>query len=179
MKINGRKIEGPNVEIIVLPRGDGEDIVFKAQAVLDFEPFRQLCPAPTPPTMIQRGVGRVADVENKVYKKQVEDHNQRRTDWIIITSLRATEGLEWEKVQYNDPTTWHLYKDELKESGFGELEINRIFNGILTANSLNEDKMEEARKRFLLGQAKMSPNSSSPLSEQTNTQSGELVNGSA
>ena len=52
MKLAGRKIEGANVEYIVLPRGDGEPLVLKAQAILDYSPFDMLCPPPRPPTVL-------------------------------------------------------------------------------------------------------------------------------
>lgn len=177
MLINGRKISGPNIELIVIPRGDTE-IVFKAEAVLDFEPFRKLCPAPKPPEIMKRGEGIVLNVEDPFYKKEVEQYNNKRVDWMVITSLRATDGLQWESVKYEDPSTWASYKDELRESGFGEYETNRIINGVMRANSLDESKIEEARKRFLLGQQQHQPNSSSQKDAQNNTPSGEPANGS-
>jgi len=50
MKIHGKKITGPNIEIIVIPRGDErDDIILKVQAILDMEPFETMCPRPEPP----------------------------------------------------------------------------------------------------------------------------------
>ena len=37
MKIKGKSISAPNISILVIPRENGDDIVFKAQAVLDME----------------------------------------------------------------------------------------------------------------------------------------------
>lgn len=179
MKINGKKIEGPNVEVIVFPRSDGEEIVFKAQAVLDLEPFRKLCPEPKPPRMLKRGVGMVEDVEDQGYKLSLEQHAKKRFDWIIVQSLRATDGLEWERVKYAESDSWQFYREELKDSGFGEYEIGKIIQMVLVANSLDESKMEEARKRFLLGQAQGRADFFSQNSERPNIPSGELVNGSA
>jgi len=177
MKINGRKLEGPNVEILVLPRSDG-DIVFKAQAVLDNTPFEKLCPQPKPPTMIKRGVGLVEDVESPVYKTELKNYATRRIEWLILESLKATEGLEWDTVNMSDSSTWKNYEKDLKNAGFGQYEINRIEQLVLDVNCLNESKMDEARKRFLLGQVQTQNNSTSQIIEQPNTQSGEHVNGS-
>jgi hypothetical protein len=177
MIINGKKIKGPNVEVIVIPR-EPEDIVFKAQAVLDFDNFGKLCPTPKPPRILKRGVGLIENVEDHNYKIALEQHASRRLEWLIIESLKATENLQWERVDYSKPETWELYKDELKESGFGEYEINRIIRGVMIANSLDESKLEEARKRFLVGQEQEQAESSSQNGERKNTRSGELVNDS-
>lgn len=175
MKLNGKKISGPNVEIIVIPRKD-EDIVFKAQAVLSFDDFKKLCPQPMPPQMIKRGEGLVYDTENPQYKDALSLWQQMRMDWIIITSLRATPELEWEKVDFSNCDTWKLYSEELKDSGFGEYEVNRIVAGVMTANCLNETKIEEARKRFLAGPEAIQDALLSRNGEQSSTPSGERAN---
>ena|SRR6516164_7361632 len=177
MKIKGRKISGPNVEVIVIPRPDG-DIVLKAQAILDHEPFRQLCPEPKPPKRIERGKGEVLNIEDPQYKKAIEWHNKARIDWLIITSLRATEDLEWETVDYAKPETWRNHEKELRESGFSEYELVRISNAVFAANGLDDTKIEQARERFLAGRQEEFLESSSPNGVQSSLQSGEPVNDS-
>jgi len=156
MKIKGQKIEGPNMEIIPIPRGDSQ-IVFQAQAVLDFDPFEKLCPEPKPPMKMLPGGREVPDLEDKKYKDEIDKHNQKRMAWMILKSLEATEGLEWEIVNLLDSDTWLKYDEELKKAGFSHMEIMRIVTGVMDVNSLNEDKIEEARKRFLSSQAVKSP----------------------
>jgi hypothetical protein len=95
----------------------------------------------------------------------------------VITSLRATEGLEWDKIQYNNPDTWKLYKEELKESGFSSFEVDKIINGVMSANCLDEDKIEQARRSFLAGQEEAVSKSSSQNGEAKTTLSGEPANG--
>jgi hypothetical protein len=75
MKLNGRKIEGPNVETVIIPRGEDEPIVFRCQAVLDYDEFDLVCPRPIPPVRIMRGGRRVTDVEDKTYLKQLRIWN--------------------------------------------------------------------------------------------------------
>jgi hypothetical protein len=151
MKINGRKIIGPNREIIPIPREDQEDIIFIAEAILDDSEFKKLCPIPTPRMKKIEGQD-LPDLKDPAYIKQVDNYSRKKTAWTVLKSLRATEGLVWEMVDETDPSTWMLFEKELKESGFSELEINRIVNGVFSANGLNEAKIDAAKQRFLLVQ---------------------------
>lgn len=151
MKINGKTYSGPNVEYIVIPRPDsaGGDAVFKAVAIIDMEEFHTLCPKPKPPMGMAVGGLPKADVANQAYILSMADYNERRFNFIIVFSLRGTNGLEWDTVQYSDPNSWKNYEQDLKKSGFSEREINHIVDGCLKANALNEERLEEARRRFL------------------------------
>lgn len=150
MKIKGKKIDSPMIEIVVLPRPDG-DIVFKAQAVLDFEEFDKLVTEPTPRMLLKPGGGMEKDTNNKNYRKELDEYNTQRVHWMFIKSLEATEGLEWETVDMNDPTTWKNYESELKASNFSAMEINHITRAIMIANALDDRKLKEARDSFLAG----------------------------
>jgi hypothetical protein len=156
MKIKGRSISGPNIVTLVIPRPD-EDVVFKAQAVLDADHFEAICPEPVPPGILAKDGVRSQDFNDRNYLKAKDDHSQRYMDWMIIQSLKATEGLEWETVIFDDPSTFANYKDELKKAGFNTIEIARIVKIVLEANSLDETKYKEARDRFTHSQAQMNP----------------------
>lgn len=176
MKIRGKKIESKNIEYCVIPRSVGEDIVFKCTPVLDLSDFDKLVPEPRAPWKILPGNKRVQDIDSPAYKNMNEKRNEKRISYLIIKSLEATEELEWETVKINDSDTWKNYETELKDSGFSIMEINRIINAVMTANCLNETKLEEARENFLRSLA--SPEamiSSIPNGEKSNSQSGELV----
>ena len=179
MKLRGVKIQGPNVEVIIIPRGDDLPIVLRAQAILDMDEFNRLCPEPEPPKKMIQGGQRVPNVEDPHYMQAVEERGKRRLAYMVIKSLSVTEGLEWERVRLSEPSTWLHYLDELKESGFNEVEVNRIINGVHTANCLNESKIDEARQRFLAWRAEEDERQSSQMGGQSNGQSGEPVNGSA
>lgn len=177
MKLAGKKLEGPNVETIVLPRGDGEPIVFYAQAIMDFEPFDQLCPRPKAPTVVKRGGAKSQNTEDPNFKKSLDLYARKRFAWIILNSLRqGTPTLEWEKVDYSDQNTWLNYEGELRESGFSDVEIGRIHRGCLIANALDDDKLDEARNAFLLSQQALADPSSSPEDGQNSMGSGEPAN---
>jgi hypothetical protein len=149
MKIKGKKIEGANVEIIAIPRGEGEDIILKARAILDMSPFEKMCPPPRPPMRIIDGMN-VPNLKDKDYQVQVHKYAEKRMAWMTITSLEATDGLEWEMVDVGDPSTWLLIREELTGAGFSDIEVNRIVAGVVSANALSEAKIEAARERFLL-----------------------------
>jgi len=152
MKIQGQQIEGPNIDYIVLPRGAGKDnIIFKIQAVLDDTEFKQLCPEPTPPKKRLATGQEVSNIYDPTYQKALEQHADRRIDWLCLKSLQATEGLEWETVDMSDPSTWPLYKQELRNSGFSLIEVNRIIAKCFAVNALSEAHIMEAEKLFLLG----------------------------
>lgn len=152
MKIKGVKVEGVNVEIIAIPRGgDKPDIVFHAAAILDYEPFNKLCPEPKPPVKMVKGGGKEYNLEDVSYKDALKIHSEKRIAWMVIQSLKATPDLEWETVKEGEHRTWTNYEKELKDSGFSAIEIQRIVVGVMSANCLNEARIDEARENFLRG----------------------------
>lgn len=151
MKIKGKKIEGPGVEYVVIPRPDSEDIPFACAAVLDFDEFDKLCPMPDPPMVTRPGGIQTPDVEDEDYQKLLSEHGEKRIDWITLKSLEATKDLEWETVNMQDPKTWKNFEEELKQAGFSFMEVIHIRNGVLSVNSFDDAKMKEARERFLAG----------------------------
>jgi hypothetical protein len=171
LKIEGKKIEGPNVEMIVIPRGE-DSIVFMAQAVLDSSELDAILIVPVPPRVMKRGEGSAPDFTDTKYVKAMDEYKDARLNWLILKSLSATKGLEWETVDMSDPKTWSLYETELKTAGFTNFEINRIIAGVFSANGLDENKIEQARKRFLAFQADQKAEQFSQKDEQSNTPSG-------
>ncbi len=150
MKIRGKKIEGANEVFIVIPRASSEDIVLKARAVLDMTPFEDMCPPPTPPSKMLAGGKEVKNFKDSGFLSQLDNYAVKRLSWIVLTSLEATENLEWDKVDLSDPTTWNNFRDEMQKAGFSSVEIQRVVAECINVNALNEDKIEEARERFLL-----------------------------
>jgi len=153
MKIAGKKIEGRNVELIVLPRPLGTNIAFKAEAVLSMDRFNKLVTEPQPPQRIVAGGAKVANVNDAGYKTQILDFQAKRLAFLVLESLKATEQLEWETVKEDDPNTWTNWEKELADSGFSAIEIGRIRTGVFSANCLNEALIEAARDSFLQGMA--------------------------
>lgn len=175
MKIAGKKIEGPNIETIVIPRGNDLDdaIVFKAASVLDFDEFDALCPRPQAPVKMVKGGKTVPDLTRPSYKASIEDYAKKRIAWIVLKSLEATEELVWEQVNIDDPTTWLKFEEELKAAGFSSVECHRIVNGVMSANCLDESKLDKAREDFLASRRVALEELSSQEDELNSTPSGE------
>lgn len=149
MRIKGDKITKDNIEIIPIPRPNG-DIIFKAR-VADMDTFDKMYPLPQPFYRVLPGGKQEIDFANPEYQKAVEKHTKMRNNWLILDSLSITPDLQWEKVDMKNPETWDNYMDELKES-FTPSEVNHILAGIYRANVLDEKRIEEARQRFLASQ---------------------------
>ncbi len=147
MRIGEKKIEGPMVETVVIPRSN-EDLVFKCQAVLDYDIFDKLVPEAAAPLKTVRGQKPIPDLSDPDYQKQNQERSYKRFQFMVIQSLKATAGLEWDTVVPENPETWGLLEKELKESGLSPAEVGLIFQGVATANGMNEDRLKEARARF-------------------------------
>lgn len=151
MKIKGKKIAGVNVETVVFPRVEGDPIVFKAAAIIDDSEFDRLVKRPEPPTITPRGGTPYPDVDDKDYLRATADYAAKRVNWLIITSVSATPDLEFEKVKINDPNTWSLFPEELKDAGLSFKEVDLLVRAVWSANAMDDKKIEEARASFLRG----------------------------
>lgn len=172
MRYKGRQLKGPKIETLAIPRPptkvlekkgeDGEadtyreesnDIIFQAQAVMDFDEFEILCPPPIPPKMLKPGGVTSVNTDSPEFKIAMNEWATKKRDWLILKSLSVTPDLEWEMVKLDDPDTYSLYAQELKDAGFNHAEVMLISSLAMKVNSVDEDKMEEARQRFLEDQA--------------------------
>jgi len=178
MKIQGKRLYGPNVEVVVIPRQNGE-IVFKAQAVLDYSAHDKINPMPTAPIRLMPGGARQENVEDPRFLKRQDEWATNKFHWMFLKALQATEGLEWETVDLSNPATWGNYKKEMQDGGLSPGEIARIEMCVADACGLNQAKIDEATSRFLAGQARVLAEPSTPSSEPTSIPSGEPVSVSA
>jgi hypothetical protein len=152
MKVNGKTITGPRTHTVVLPYGDNDDvIVFKFRALTAKDDFEQVMPRPKPPKVAKPAQADFYNYEDDGYKASIKSWGEKKINWEFLRSVSVTEGLEWETVNLEDPETWGNWRKDI-ENNFGLVDFNLIFGGFLEANSLNEEKLEEARKRFLASQ---------------------------
>lgn len=149
MRIGGVEVQ-TSEEILVLPRSLGEDIVIRAKPVKINEEFEKRVPEPTPPNVRTKEDSK-PDYNDKNYKQALKLRDKQRFDFLMVKSLEPSE-IEWDEVNINDSSTWSKWSKELIEAGLSEMEVNRIASAVLSANSLDEEKIEEARKSFLHGQ---------------------------
>lgn len=155
MKIRGKEIDLKGfVEVVVIPRGE-EEFVFKARPVTstDFEVFDKLCPQPKAPLVTKPGMESYEDTSDGGYLHQRTNWFLLRQQFIFFISLSATEGLEFNNVKLEEPTSWEKMLPEFEEAGFSVSEINAIVDCIIRANALDNNKIEKATKSFLALQA--------------------------
>lgn len=172
LKIGGKVIDGPKEGLMVLPRTNG-DIAFKFVAILDDEEFQKLCPYPQAPKSMKPGVGIIENTEDPKYKAALSARGEQRANWFFLKSIEPT-GIEWNQVKLDDCTTWHLWREELKEAGFNPQERDRIYVTFLETNTVSDDMVNEARARFLaLQQAKALDAALSPITELQSLESGK------
>lgn len=174
MKFKGQKALGPKPEYIVIPRGD-DNIVFIAKPILDYSGFEAICPRPVPPGILFPDGRKGQDLESPEFRAKLQEYIALRTDWYIINALRETPDMEWESVDYSSPDSWKNWRTELTEF-LTEREVNSLLDGIATANGLNQEKIEAAKERFLVGMANQHNESSSPITDEKTTPSGEPAN---
>jgi hypothetical protein len=149
MKIGGVTVT-PCEELLVLPRTDGDDIPIRAIAVIVNDEFEKLVPEPKPP-MLQKKDGNEPDYADKAYNAAMDIRGQQRFAFTIVRSL-APNNIEWNKVKPAEPRSCVYWQDDLLEGGLSERECNRVMGLVMAANSLDERKIEEARRSFLRGQ---------------------------
>lgn len=148
MRIAGKDFKQAVIDVVPIFRGD--DVTYiKVQALNIKNEFEELCLRPEPPVKVNKKGERITDIEDKEYKKKLEEYSTHMVEFMIIKSLAINEDLQWEIVKMGDPSTWCMWRDELLDSGLLEAEVNKIQMAIFTVNSLNDDRVEEARKSFL------------------------------
>ena len=153
MKFGGETLGEPKPEVLVFPRGE-KQYVLRCAPVLDFEEFKTLCPPPNPPSIMQAGETKgTVDLNDPEYIKALTEWATKQTDWMVIQSLKATPDIEWETVNPVEPDTFINWRTEMKKAGFSTLEITLVVEAATTASGLNQQKMDEARKAFLVGEA--------------------------
>jgi hypothetical protein len=143
MKIGGKEVTKPQEEVLILPRGD-DCIVIRAQALDNMEEFEKLCPEPTPPGKLTKD-GWVPDPEDKGYRSVIEVYGKKRLAYMVIATLEPSE-IEWTKVDVSNPSTWLGWEQEMRDAGITQIEINRIYQLVIEANSLSEAKLQAARE---------------------------------
>ena len=151
MKLQGQTFTGPNEAFMVLPH-NGADLIFKARAILDYSRCDALAPRPKAKMITKVGGIKEELVTDPAYLSALDRWSSQRTAYTIVESLKATPDLQWDTIKDEEPETWGNYRKELEDAFFSTNEIAKIINLVWEANGLDDEKLEEARKRFLAGQ---------------------------
>lgn len=165
MKIDGAKA-GVYEAIVVFPRGE-RSFVFKLKAVNPSD-YNKVCPEPTPPNKTvpsPTGPRVVPHFDDKTYKQALFVWGSAQLNWMYIQTIKETPGLEWEKVNIDDPATFQHWQEELREFGLSVPEVNHLYEKMREVNGLSQAKLEEERERFLTASQEASNEQSSPKVE--------------
>ena len=151
MKIGGVEVSGPNEEVLVLPRSNGPDIVFTAEAA-DMEGFNRFVPMPEAKVAWSKEKGKHLLTDDPDYKEQMKRYETLHFAYMAIMSLKPSD-IEWTSVDIEKPNTWDNWTEDFKKAGFTEIEVRRIVGLIMAANCLDERRLKQAREDFLQGRA--------------------------
>lgn len=174
MKVKGKSV-APPATIERKLRRDGETIVFKCAPVLDYKEFETICPQPKPPVISRPGKPMITDTKDPEYLRAVDNWSARKSDWMVLKSISATEGLEWDTVDMEDPSTWENYRKEL-ETCFTPFEADWIIGGCFAANFPSTKRQQEALENFMYTEEEDLDELSSPEDVQDSIPSGEPAN---
>jgi hypothetical protein len=167
IKIGGREVPTAlNEDFIVLTRGE-ESIVIRARALPDMDEFLDAVTEPKPPGKLVKGDWK-DNLDDPTYKQRMEMFARQRAGFLVIHSLKPSD-IEWETVDIDDPKTWPNWEDDLKNSGFTNVECNHILQLVMDVNQLDEAKMKAARESFLRGQVAASEESLGPTTGQSDS----------
>lgn len=147
MKYKGKTVTPPAPKKIAFPRADGP-IVFTCGPVLDYTEFDNICPMPKPPVIQRIGKEPINDTKDKRFIAAVDTYALRKTQWMVLQSLNATEDLEWETVDMLDPETWNNYNDELA-AVFTEREIEDLLSAVFEVNAPTPEARQQAIDSFM------------------------------
>lgn len=149
MKIKGMDLTKPYEIVVVIPR-DPSPAVFKVRAVRDLDAFDKIVPPVKAPMIRRPGKAAETNEADPEYRKAFNRRGLQYQAWINLMCLSATEGLEWDTVKLDDPSTYINYVDELS-ANFTPFEVNRILEACNQVMGLSEKHLAEARERFLSG----------------------------
>lgn len=148
MKIAGKSFDIPCEDAVPIIRGDEVfNIVVKpCPPVGEFE---NICKRPTPPVIKKPNEPDQVNIKDANYVAALDKYSDLKVAWMVITSIKDTPDLTFDTIDLDDQSTWMNYIDEFKSSGLSDSEINRIIKGVFSINSLDQEKIEQARKNFL------------------------------
>ena len=149
MKIKGVHIEGPQERTVVLPRQNGNDLVFKFKAILSMDDFEKICPVPEPKERLLPGGIKSYDIESKEYQERLNTWAMQKTRYMYLKSIAATPDLEWETVDLSNPDTWGNYEEELIQAGLTEAERLVLLRAYSQVQGLDQSKIDDATNSFL------------------------------
>lgn len=151
MKVGGVQVTPPPEGLLILEREEGS-LVFRAKSVAieAWDHFNKICPEPSIPMVLVKGEKK-PNTTDETYQLQCRKLHAKRIAYLCIKSLEPS-NIEWDTVNMDDPDTFEKFEDDLRTAGMTEIEIQKVIQLCVGANSLDEEKLKKARESFLRGQ---------------------------
>ena len=176
MKYKGHKVLKAPKHIEVFEREEGA-LVFVLEVTRNYDEFNALCPLPSPSLITHANGQKEFDTRTDSYHKRLTEYAGKQTAWGFWQAIKGTEGLEFETVVAEDPSTWKNAQDELQEFLLPH-EWMRLQSAWLKLNQIDEDRIKVARDNFLSGALSLLPWLPSSLSEDpSSSPAGEPASG--
>ena len=88
--------------------------------------------------------------------------------------------VEWERVDLNDPETWHNWRREMEDAGFSDNECTMMVYACVNVHNPGQETVDAARENFLRtqGRHQTETDETPQVGDQPSIVSGEPVNDS-
>ena len=151
MKFKGERIYSNFTRTITFWLNDSTsiDLTVRALTPEEEDELKELYKDPEPPVVTKRGGERSRDFNDPTYKTKVQEVGRQRLNYYVIKGLTATEDLEFEDLDPDDPETFHLLDKELKEANITEAMFSKIIQAALEANQITDSAIKQAEQDFL------------------------------
>jgi hypothetical protein len=178
MRIKGLDKSKPNIEVVIFPRHDIDDIVIKCKAVISYDRFSKLVAEPILGTaLFPDGTRKPTDETRKKFSEDSISYFEMRHGFMLYETLKDNENIEWESVSKDDPISWKNCAKEIDSLPITDAESNRLVAAINRANGMSDALIEEAEQSFLVREASERVDQKSIVSsEAVNSTSGAVVN---
>ena len=150
MRIKGIDRSKPNVEVVLFPRSDGEDIDIEATAVISYDRFDKLVKEPLAKTsLFPDGSEKPSPEQQAQFSKDMVEYYNMRHGFMLYETLKGNDNIEWGKITEDDPRSWLKCEKEIDGLPLTNAEHNRLAAAIHRANGLSDALIEEAENSFL------------------------------
>jgi hypothetical protein len=151
MKFKGEQLQNNFVAERVLRFNNELAVTFKVRALTSEESKEadDLYDLPEPPTITLKGGKKMKDRNDPDYLKAVTEMGERKFNYFLIKGLTATEDLEFEDVDVEDPDTYDMLDEEFKKAGITSVMKLKLIEAALEANQISDAAIKAAEQDFL------------------------------
>lgn len=170
MEFKGVQLTKPRPKYLMIPHQDlpGGQLPLQIAYLPDVDKFLELFPEPVPKTSVQRP-GMVKPTPNKddpAYKQALQEYYVDMQEWCILAAIdardkddnrlypvddpnREFDGPKFSTVSMSDRSTLKNWEQEMLDSGFSNVIIQRIKQEVYERSGLNQNMIDRLTDSFL------------------------------